>query len=82
VRRRGAALLAAAALLGCGGEPEVPEGPSPAADALIERAETPEERAALEAERDRVDAEKRAEAKALDEEIERLRRENAELRGD
>ena len=57
-----------------------PSGPSPAADALIDGAKTPEERAQLIAVRDQVDVEKRAEAAALDAEIERLTRENAELR--
>ena len=57
-----------------------PSGPSPAADTLIDGAKTPEERAQLIAVRDQVDAEKRAEAAALDAEIERLMRENAELR--
>jgi len=61
-------------------EPEIPEGASPAADALIERAVTPEEKQELAAVRDQVDAEKRAEAAALDAEIARLERENAELR--
>ena len=45
---------------------EPPEGASPAADALIEQAATPEERAELIAVRDEVDAEKRAEAAALE----------------
>ena len=61
-------------------EPEIPEGASPAADALIERAATPEEKKELAAVRDQVDAAKRAEARALDAEIARLERENAELR--
>ena len=64
-----------------GGESDaLPEGPSPAADALIEGAPSPEEREKLAAVRDQVDAEKRAEAAALDAEISRLERENAELR--
>jgi hypothetical protein len=57
-----------------------PSGHSPAADTLIDGAKTPEERTQLIAVRDQVDAEKRAEAAALDAEIERLTRENAELR--
>ena len=61
-------------------EPAIPEGASPAADALIERAATAEEKKELAAVRDQVDAEKRAEAQALDAEIARLERENAELR--
>jgi hypothetical protein len=69
-------------LSGCAAQPEpaIPEGASPAADALIDRAPTPEEKAELTAVRDQVDAEKRAEAAALDAEIARLERENAELR--
>lgn len=76
-------LLAATMVLsGCTAreETEQPEGASPAADALIEQAATPEERAELIAVRDEVDAEKRAEAKALDAEIERLTQENEKLR--
>ena len=77
------ALLALALLFSaCAAHPEptVPEGASPAADALIDRAATPEEKKELIAVRDQVDAEKRAEAQALDAEIARLERENAELR--
>jgi hypothetical protein len=58
----------------------IPDGPSPAADALIESAASQEEREELATVRDEVDAQKRAEAEALDAEIERLERENAELR--
>jgi hypothetical protein len=73
--------LVALALCACAApSPEVPEGASPAADALIERAASPEEKKDLIAVRDQVDAEKRAEAAALDAEIARLERENAELR--
>ena len=61
-------------------EPAIPDGASPAADALIDRAATPEEKKELTAVRDQADAEKRAEAQALDAEIARLERENAELR--
>jgi ubiquinone biosynthesis protein UbiJ len=69
-------------LSGCAAsqDPEVPQGASPAADALIEEAATPEEREELAAVRDQVDAEKRAEAATLDAEIERLEQENAKLR--
>jgi hypothetical protein len=76
-------LLALALLcFACASEPEpaIPEGASPAADALIDRAATPEEKKELIAVRDQADAEKRAEAAALDAEISRLERENAELR--
>jgi hypothetical protein len=78
--RRLAAL--ALVLTGCGPaeDPALPPGASPAADALIEGAASPEEREQLAAVRDEVDAQKRAEAEALDAEIERLERENAELR--
>lgn len=54
--------------------------PSPAADAIIERARTPEERYALERVRDDTDAEMISRVRALDAEIEALRRENEELR--
>jgi len=76
-------LLALALLcFACASEPEpaIPGGASPAADALIDRAATPEEKKELIAVRDQADAEKRAEAAALDAEISRLERENAELR--
>ena len=76
-------LVALPLLLACGGphqEAQLPDGASPAADALIEKAATPEERQELIAVRDEVDAEKRKEAAALDAEIERLERENAALR--
>ena len=74
--------MLALACLACAAHPEpaVPEGPSPAADALIEHAGSPQEKKELTAVRDQVDAEKRAEAAALDAEIARLERENAELR--
>jgi hypothetical protein len=79
-----ASVLAALPLvLACGTAQDgsqMPEGASPAANAMIERAATPEEREALIAIRDQVDAEKRKEAAALDTEIERLERENAALR--
>ena len=54
--------------------------PSPAADAIIERARTPEERHALERIRDETDAEMISRVRALDAEIEALGRENEELR--
>ena len=57
-----------------------PEGPTPAADSLIEKASTPEERADLQKARDEVDAEMREQARALDAEIDRLRKENEDLK--
>ena len=54
--------------------------PSHAADAIIERAATPEERKALEHVRDEVDAEAREKLRALDAEIESLKRENERIR--
>lgn len=68
------ALLAA----GCGTTPE--READRAADGLIDLAPTPEERAALERARDAANAEMREEARALDDEIRRLREENAALR--
>ena len=79
-----AALLVVLPLaLSCRASPDqsdIPEGASTAADALIDRAQTAEERQELIAIRDQVDAEKRKEAAALDAEIARLERENAALR--
>lgn len=63
------------ALAGCGSG-----GASTAADAYISQAEDPEEREALTMARDDIDAEMRAEAERLDREIERLRKENEELK--
>ena len=88
-------LLASALLLlaGCGpagnappaprsdsGRPAAAEKPSPAADAMIGKAKTPEERLALEKARDEVDAEMREKIRALDAELERLRKENEQLK--
>ena len=72
-------LLAVAALLcvGCGASPE--REANKVAGVLIEMAPTREERAALKRVRDEVNAEMRQEARALDEEIQRLREENAAL---
>jgi len=53
---------------------------SHAADAIIEKAQTPEERRALERIRDEIDIEMLQKVRALDAEIEALRRENEELR--
>ena len=78
--------MPAAALLlllaGCGpaGNARAPEGPSPAANERIEKATSPEERRALEKARDEVDAEMREKVRALDAEIERLRKENERLK--
>ncbi len=69
--------------LGCGSAGNAPpaaEGPSHAADAIIEKARTPEERRALEKARDEVDAEMRERVRELDAEIERLRKENERLK--
>jgi len=77
-----AIVVLALACTACAAQPKpaLPDGASPAADALIDHATTPEEKRELIAVRDQVDAEKRAEAAALDAEIARLERENAELR--
>ncbi len=56
------------------------DAPSTAANAMIENAKTPEERRALEKARDEVDARMREKVRALDAEIERLRKENESLR--
>ncbi len=75
-------IVAAAILLlllatGC---PGGSAGPSTAADAYIAQAEDEEERLALIEARDEIDAEMREEAAEMDAEIERLRKENEELR--
>jgi len=72
-------LLAVTALLcvACGTTPE--REANKAAAALIDMASTPEERAGLTRARDEANAEMRLEAQALDEEIQRLRAENAAL---
>lgn len=87
--RRGAAVAAGAVLLlallaGCpgpGGD-DRPVGPqtSGAAEDVIAKAATDEERRALEEARAEIDAEGRREVAAKDAEIARLRRENEELR--
>jgi hypothetical protein len=66
---------------GCGGRDKSPHvgEPSHAADAIIGKARTPEERRALERARDEIDQEMRERIRALDGEIEALRRENEEL---
>ena len=73
-------LMGAVCLTGCQDRRALrDEEPSHAADVLIEKAQTPEERRALERARDEIDLEMRARARALDSEIEALRRENEEL---
>jgi hypothetical protein len=67
----------------CSGRSEPPPRrgePSHAADAIIEKARTPEERRALERIRDEIDLEMLESVRAIDAEIETLRRENEELR--
>jgi hypothetical protein len=54
---------------------------SHAADELIAAAKTPQERAELTRVRDEVDAAAKKRIRELDAEIERLKQENAELRG-
>lgn len=75
-------LLIVAHAAACDGRERVLRGrePSHAADAIIERAATPEERKALERVRDEVDAEAREKLRALDAEIESLERENERIR--
>lgn len=78
-------LMGAACLTpACDGRNEAPVRtgePSHAADAIIEKARTPEERRALESIRDEIDVEMLQKVGAIDAEIEALRRENEELRG-
>jgi hypothetical protein len=66
----------------CDGRERVLRGrePSHAADPIIERAATPEERRGLERVRDEVDTEAREKLRALDAEIESLERENERIR--
>ncbi len=61
-------------------DPAAMDRPSTAADGMIEKAKSPEERRALEKARDEVDARMREKVRALDAEIERLRKENESLR--
>jgi hypothetical protein len=66
----------------CSGHREPPHRssePSHAADAIIEKGRTPEERRALERIRDAIDLEMLEKVRAIDAEIETLRRENEEL---
>ena len=69
----------ALALAACG-SPQPPADHSHAADGIIDAAKTPQERAELTRIRDEVDEAAQARIKKLDAEIERLERENAELR--
>ncbi len=83
VGRAGAAATAwmiAWVTCGCAGVSREDADRSHAADALIDEAKTPEERAQLEKVRDEVDAAAKKRIQELDAEIERLRRENEELR--
>ncbi len=61
-------------------DPACGKRPSPAADTYIERAADHEEREALTLARDDIDQEQRALVARKDAEIERLRKENKELR--
>ena len=70
-------ILALACLpIGCGSK----EAPSPAADAVIARAEDEEERQALTQARDDIDAEMRRAVAEKEAQSERLRQENEALR--
>ena len=75
-RYLGALALVVAA---CGSQPPAADH-SHAADEIIAAAKTPAERTELTRVRDEVDAAARERIKKLDAEIERLERENAELR--
>lgn len=77
------AVGACAALVLAGCTPEAKDGnagPSTAADAVLARASSDDERRALENARDEIDARAREEIAARDAEIDRLKRENDELR--
>ena len=69
----------ALALAACA-SPQPAQNHSHAADEIIDAAKTPEERAELTRVRDEVDAAAQERIKKLDAEIERLEKENAELR--
>jgi len=75
-------VLIVALAAACDGRERVLRGrePSHAADAIIERAATLEERKALERVRDEVDAEAQEKLRALEAEIESLERENERIR--
>ncbi len=77
-------LMAGAGLAACDGHhrraaPLTAE-PSHAADAILEKAATPEEQHALERVRDEIDLEMTEKVRVLDAEIQALKRENEELR--
>ena len=72
-------LAALCATMACGAK-ESPAAHSHAADAIIDQAATPEERAELRRVRDEVDAAARKRIAELDAEIADLKRENAALR--
>lgn len=71
------ALFGVLSLSSCGNSPE--HGARKAVRPLIEQARTAAERATLEKARDAANAEMRRQVRALDEEIRRLRNENAAL---
>ena len=75
-------VLIVALAAACDGRERVLRGrePSHAADAIIERAATLEQRKALERVRDEVDAEAQEKLRALEAEIESLERENDRIR--
>ena len=72
-------LAALCATMACGAK-DSPATHSPAADAIIDQAATPEERDELSRVRDEVDAAARKRIAELDAEIADLERENAALR--
>ena len=76
---KGYAAALALVLTACG-QPQSAGDHSHAADEIIAAAKTPEERAELTRVRDEVDAAARERIKKLDAEIERLEKENAQLR--
>lgn len=73
------AVTALCTALACGGSGS-PTKHSHAADAIIDRAATPEEQAELKRVRDEIDAAAQKRIAEIDAEIAKLERENAELR--
>jgi hypothetical protein len=73
-------VTALALILAACGSPQPAGDHSHAADEIIDAAKSPQERAQLTRVRDEVDAAARERIKKLDAEIERLEKENAELR--